>query len=124
MVGLTVTLQALSDRVIMMLCCCTVILLDFWLENIDLSFICLPFRISLPKPPNSFRIIATHPICDDPGATDDWGSLEGHLGSHEVTIRFFANNTWQDENRDAQMVPNDLSRQSGSEAMHIDPLGS
>ena len=36
--------------------------------------------------------LAIHPICDDPGATDDQGSWEGHLRSHEVKIRFFANN--------------------------------
>ena len=47
-----------------------------------------PFRINQPKPPNSFSIIATHPICDDPGITDDLRSREGHLRSHEVTIHF------------------------------------
>ena len=33
-------------------------------------------RPILHKPtetPNSFRIIATHAICDDPGATNAWG---------------------------------------------------
>ena len=48
----------------------------------------LPFGINQPKPPNSFRIMATHPICDDPGATDDWGSRGGHLRSNELKIRF------------------------------------
>ena len=28
----------------------------------------LPFGINPPKPPNSFRIMATYPICDNPGA--------------------------------------------------------
>ena len=47
-----------------------------------------PFRINQPKPPNSFRAMATHHICDGPGATDDWGSWGGHLRSNEVKIRF------------------------------------
>ena len=34
---------------------------------------CFPFRTNQPDPPNSFRIMATRPICDDPGATDDGG---------------------------------------------------
>ena len=32
--------------------------------------------------------MVTHTICDDPGATDDWESREGHLKSSEATIRF------------------------------------
>ena len=28
------------------------------------------------------------PTCDDPGATNDWGSQGGHLRSNEVEIRF------------------------------------
>ena len=32
--------------------------------------------------------MTNQPICDDPGATDDRGSREGQLGSHEVKIRF------------------------------------
>ena len=32
--------------------------------------------------------MANHPICADPGATDDRGSRGGHLRSNEVTIRF------------------------------------
>ena len=48
----------------------------------------LPVSINQPKPPNSFRIMATHPICDDPRAVDDRGSREDHLRSHEATIRF------------------------------------
>ena len=49
---------------------------------------CFPFRINRSKPPNSFRIMATHPICADLGATDDRGSRGGHLRSNDVTIRF------------------------------------
>ena len=37
---------------------------------------------------NLTSLIATYSICDDSGATDDWGSREGHLRSHEVTIGF------------------------------------
>ena len=48
----------------------------------------LPVSHNLTETPNSFRIMTTHPICDDRGATDDRGSREGHLRSHEVTIRF------------------------------------
>ena len=54
-----------------------------------------------------------------------WSWVTGR--SSEVTWGhnpFFANNSWQDEDRDAQMVPNDLAYQSGLEAMHIDLLGS
>ena len=29
----------------------------------------------------------THPIRDDPGATDDWGSRGGHLRSNDIKIR-------------------------------------
>ena len=36
----------------------------------------------------------------------------------------FANNSRQDVDRDAQMVPNDLARQAASEDMHIDLLRS
>ena len=68
--------------------------------------------------------MTTYHICDDPGATDDWGSPEGHLRSHEVTIRIFTNNSRQDGGMDAQMVPNDLSRQADLWDMHIDLLGS
>ena len=53
-----------------------------------------------------------------------WSGVTGR--SYEVTWGhnpFFANNSWQDEDRDAQMVPNDFARQSGSEDMHIDLLG-
>ena len=32
--------------------------------------------------------MTTHPICDDPGATDDRGSRGGHLMSNEVTNGF------------------------------------
>ena len=49
---------------------------------------CFPFGLNQPKPPNSFRIMATHPICDDLGATDDWRSRGDHLRSNEVNIRF------------------------------------
>ena len=49
---------------------------------------CLPFRIILLGLQNSFRIMTTHPICDDPGATDERGPGEGHMRSREVTIRF------------------------------------
>ena len=45
---------------------------------------CFPFRINWPKTLNYFRIITNHPIRDNPGVTDD---LEGHLRSHEATIR-------------------------------------
>ena len=37
---------------------------------------------------------------------------------------FFFNNSWQDGDRDAQMVPNALTRQAASEDMHIALLGS
>ena len=37
---------------------------------------------------------------------------------------FFAHNSRQNGDRDAQMVPNDLDRQDDSEDMHIDLLGS
>ena len=32
--------------------------------------------------------MAIHPICDDPGATDDWWSPEGYLRSVEVALTF------------------------------------
>ena len=67
--------------------------------------------------------MASHSISDDPYEADDQESLEGHTSLHEVTIRFF-NNSRQGEARHAQMVPNDLSRHSASEDMHIDLLGS
>ena len=72
-------------------------------------------------------IMATHPIFGDPGATDDWWSQGGHLRSNEVKWGqnpVFANNSLQDGDRDAQMVPNDLARQTASEYMHIDRLRS
>ena len=34
------------------------------------------------------HVPSNHPICADPGATDDQGSPEGHLRSNDVTIRF------------------------------------
>ena len=43
---------------------------------------------------------------------------------NEVAIRFFANKPRQDEDRDAQMVPNDLALRTASEGMHINLLGS
>ena len=58
--------------------------------------------------------MATHPICDDPGATDDWGHGEvtwGQMRSQSV----FHSNLQQDGDRDVQMVPNDFARQSASE---------
>ena len=48
----------------------------------------LPVSHKLTKPPNSFRIMITHPIYHDPGATDDRGSRKSHLRSHDVTIHF------------------------------------
>ena len=64
--------------------------------------------------------MATYPICADPGATDDWGQGEVTRGQNPV----FANNSRQEGDREAQMVPNDLARQAASEDMHIDLLRS
>ena len=64
--------------------------------------------------------MTTHPICDDPGATNygDHGKVTwGHMRSQFVF--FFANNSRQDGDRDAQMMPNDFARQTVSEDMHI-----
>ena len=61
----------------------------------------LPVSHELTETTQFFQSHDTHPICDDPGATDDWGSQEGHLSSHEVAIRFSANNSRQDGDRDA-----------------------
>ena len=49
---------------------------------------CFQFRINYPKLPNSFRIMAIHPICNDPSATDDEGSRGGRLRTNEVKISF------------------------------------
>ena len=47
----------------------------------------LPVSHQPTETTNSFRIMATHPICDL-AATDDQGSQKGHLKSNEVTIHF------------------------------------
>ena len=65
--------------------------------------------------------MATHPICDDLGATVDLGSQESHRGHNPF---FFTNNSRQHGVRDTQMLPNDLARQAASEDMHIDLLKS
>ena len=44
----------------------------------------------------------------------------GHIRWQSV----FTNNSWQDGDRDAQMLPNDLARQFCPEDMHIDLHGS
>ena len=83
---------------------------------------CFSFRINRSKPSNSFRIMATHPICADLGATDD----RGHGRSPEVKWRhnpIFANMSRQDGYRDAKMVPNNLARRAASDDVHIDLLG-
>ena len=51
----------------------------------------LPVSHKPTKPPDSFRIMATHPTSarEDPGAIDDRGPRGGHLRSNEVTIRFW-----------------------------------
>ena len=54
-------------------------------EEILKSF---PFRINRSKLPNSFRIMATHPICADLSATYDRESRGVHLRSNDVTIHF------------------------------------
>ena len=53
-----------------------------------------------------------------------WSWFTGR--SYEVTRSnpFFANKSWQNRDRDAQMTPNDLARQAALEDMHIDILGS
>ena len=67
--------------------------------------------------------MTAHPICDDPGATDDWGSRKGHRRSHAVTIHF-SPITRDIRDIDAKMVPNDLARQDASKDMQFDLLGS
>ena len=67
--------------------------------------------------------MATHPICEDLGATDDRGSRGGHLRSKKRHNPFFANESRQEVDRDAQMAL-DLSRRAASEDVHIDLLGS
>ena len=83
---------------------------------------CFQFRINRSKPLKSFRIIASHPICADLGATGDGGSPEVKWRHNP----FFTNKSRQDGDRDAQMLPNDLARRAASEdvQLHIDPLGS
>ena len=44
----------------------------------------LPVSHKPTETTNSFRIMATHAICDDPDATDDREPLGGHLRSSEV----------------------------------------
>ena len=66
--------------------------------------------------------MATHPICDDPGPTDDRGSREGHLRSNEVTIRFSPRSRDMMEIETRKWFPNNLGRQTASEDMHIDLL--
>ena len=46
-----------------------------------------------------------------------WKVIWGHNS-------FFANNSWQYRDREAQMVPNDSAGKFGSEDMHIDLFGS
>ena len=65
--------------------------------------------------------MATHPTCDDPGATDDRGSRGGHLSSNEV--RFFADRLRQNGDRNTQIVPNDLARQAALKDVHTYLLG-
>ena len=48
----------------------------------------------------------------------------GHWKIIEGPNPFFANNSWQDRDRDTHMVQNDSTRQFGSEDMHIDLLRS
>ena len=67
--------------------------------------------------------MATHPICDDPSATDDRGSRGVYLRSNEVAIRLSPKKPDRME-RDARMGPNDLARQAASEDVHIELIGS
>ena len=67
--------------------------------------------------------MATHHICDDPGATDDWKLRGGHPWSDEVKIRVFANNLRQDGNRDG-VRQRQTDSQATSKDMHIDLLQS
>ena len=63
-------------------------------------------------------------MCDNPCATESQGS--GQRSSEVIWghKQFFANNTWQDRARDAEMVPNDLSRRDASVDMQHDLIGS
>ena len=65
--------------------------------------------------------MTTHPTCDDPGATVDRGSREGHRGHNPF---FFANNSRQHGDIDTQIFPNDLARQAAWKDMNIDLLKS
>ena len=73
----------------------------------------------------SWNAPATKPICDDPGATDDRESLEGHLKSREVTIHFspITRDRIEIETRN-RVVPNDSARQFSSKDIHIHLVGS
>ena len=64
--------------------------------------------------------MTTHPIYDDPGATGDRGHGKVILGHNP----FFTNNSRQDADRNALIVPNDLVHQAAWDDMHMDLLGS
>ena len=49
---------------------------------------CFPFRINRSKPPNSFSIIATHPICARSGCNWRSGITGRSPEANEVAIRF------------------------------------
>ena len=82
---------------------------------------CVPLHINWSKPPN-FQNHGLSPYLCRSG----WKWRSGVTGwSPEVKwchSPFFANKSWQDGDRDKQMVPNDLARRAASDDVHTDLL--
>ena len=69
--------------------------------------------------------MATHPIYDDQGATDDRGSRGGHLRSNEVTSRFSSISRDRMDIQTRKWCKKNLARRAALEdIVHVDLLGS